>query len=275
MMRLLPFLLVLVTGSCGKSGTAPEEAQGGSDSPSPAEGISAWDQDAALAETIRNGAPAFGDAGAPRGPRHGSIRSWIQGGQTERALTALEPLSKSDASGEAAFLAGWTLYRAQRYALALPHLMRAVERGPGYPQAELTFFLAGRCLQERGKLEAARAALEADIDLRPKEGGGHFWLAQVLLETGQTEICETHARKALQLYSRPQDRAKVHALLADVHLAKGSPGSARQALERCVEIYPHYEVFYRLSQLCRSAGDTEAAERYLALHNEWRTKAGR
>lgn len=275
MMRLLPILLVFAAGSCGEPGTSPGTQVNDPDSPSPADGIPPWDQDAALAETIRAAAPAFRDSGAPREPGHGPIRGWIQGGQTERALTALEPLSKSDASGEAAFLAGWTLFRAQRYALALPHLMRAVERGPAYPQAEFVFYLAGRCLQERGQLAAARAALEADINLRPKEGAGHFWLAQVLIETGDTGTCETHARAALQLYTRPQDLAKVHALLADIHLANDEPGPARQALERCVEIYPHYEAFYRLAQLCRGEGDVEAAERYLALHNEWRAKAGR
>ena len=50
---------------------------------------------------------------------------------------------------------------------------------------------------------------------------------------------------------------------------------AREALETCVQLFPHYEAYYRLSQLCRLTGDEDAADRYLALHHRGRAQAGR
>ena len=46
-------------------------------------------------------------------------------------------------------------------------------------------------------------------------------------------------------------------------------------MERCVQAFPHYEVFYKLSQLCSRLGDEDAAARYLQEHERWRARAGR
>lgn len=211
----------------------------------------------------------------PAAPRHAQIRAWISAGQTDLAEAALHALLAKGADGEASFLMGWTLYAQTRYAQALPHLQACVSAGPGYPQAERAFFLLGRCLQERGDLQAARAAYEADIRLLPDQGQGRFRLAQLDLEAGVLEACEAGARAALEHFTRPRDQAKTHALLADVMEARDDLAGARVELELCVQLFPHYEAFYKLSRLCGQLGDQAAAKRYLQEHQLWRTRAGR
>lgn len=211
----------------------------------------------------------------PAAPRHTEIRNWIASGQSDRAVDALSALLEQAEDGEAAFLMGWTLYGQTRYAQALPHLRSAVAAGPGYPQAERVFFLLGRSLQERGDLAGAQAAYEADVRLIPDQGQGHFRLAQLELEAGELDACESRARLALERFIRPRDKAKTHALLADVAEARDDLQAARAELEHCVQLFPHYEAFYKLSRLCDQLGDQPAAERYLREHQLWRTRAGR
>lgn len=211
----------------------------------------------------------------PNAPGHKDIRNWIASGQNERAIDFLSALLSQADDGEAAFLMGWTLYGQTRYAQALPHLRAAISAGPGYPQAERAFFLLGRCLQERGDLGGARAAYAADVRLIPDQGQGHFRLAQLELEAGEFGACESRARLALERFSRPRDKAKTHALLADVAEARDDLQAARAELERCVQLFPHYEAFYKLSRVCDHLGDHAAADRYLQEHQLWRTRAGR
>ena len=214
----------------------------------------------------------------PSAPRHKQIRNLIAAGQAEQAeqaIDALVALLAKGPDGEASFLMGWTLFGQTRYAQALPHLQACVRAGPGYPQAERAFFLLGRCFQERGDLQAARAAFEADIRLLPDQGQGHFRLAQLELESGDLKACERRARAALERFTRLRDKAKTHALLANVFEARGDLPRARTELERCVELFPHYEALYKLSRICERLGDQAAAERYLEEHQLWRTRAGR
>ena len=208
-------------------------------------------------------------------PRIAAAKRAAAEGRVEEALAELGELADDDPTAEAAFLVGWLHYQADRYELALPWIARAVEAGPTFPKARQVFFLYGRCLQESGDLAGARAAYGADSELFPDEADGLYRLALLDLEEGDLEACERRARTALERFERPRDLAKTHALLADVHLARDDLQGARDALEACVGAFPHYEAFYKLSRACVRLGDDEAAERYLALHREWRARAGR
>ncbi len=202
-------------------------------------------------------------------------RKSIQDGHADKALSELEALAPKDTTGEAAFLMGWLHHEKQRFALALPYFEAALESGPRYRNAHYAFFYYGRCLQETGDLTGARAAYEASNELLPDQAAGIFRLALLDMEAGDLELCESRARAALELFERPRDVAKTHALLADIHLARDEPELARDALVLCVETFPHYEVFYRLSRLSARLGEDEDAARYLEQHRIWRARAGR
>jgi len=204
-----------------------------------------------------------------------AVRQLLQAGRLDEARGQLEAAVADEATGEAAFLLGWIANKGERHAIAARWFGEALDHGPRFPKASHTFYLYGRCLQEVGDLDGARAAYEADVALFPDGADGRFRLAQLDFEAGQLDRCEANARACLGRFARPQDVAKTHALLADVHLARGDPEAARAALEACVGIFPHYEALYTLSRVCARLGDDAAAARYLEEHRVWRARAGR
>jgi len=229
------------------------------------------------AARVQAALPRFRDATPPTksAPAMAEPRKLAGAGRSDEAIRLLEALAPRDSTGEAAFLLGSLHCGRERHALALPWLERALEHGPTFPKARQLFYLYGRCLQETGDLAGARAAYEADASLFPDQADGLHRLALLDLEEGDLDRCETRARAALERFERPRDLAKTHALLADVHLARGDRAAARAALERCVQAFPHYEALYKLSRVCAQLGDEPAAAHYLEEHRRWRARAGR
>jgi len=255
--RSSSWLLAILLAACGG---APQAPAGGA------------------AARVRAALPAYeASAGPERSAdrRFDQVRELLRAGRADEARARLEALAADDPSHEAEFLLGYLHHQAERHALALPHFERALAGGPTFPKARQVFFLYGRSLQETGDLVGARAAYEADSRLFPDEADGLYRLALLDLEQGDLPSAESRARACLERFQRPRDRAKAHALLADVHLAREDLPAARAELERCVATFPHYEAFYKLSRVCDRLGEREAAERYLAEHRAWREKAGR
>jgi tetratricopeptide (TPR) repeat protein len=257
---VLPLLCVALFGCADRQAPAPATGSTGD-----------------AAARIRAALPRFRAATPPgrSAPALADARALLQAGRREDARAALEAELPRDPTGEAAFLLGWLHLDAQRYALALPLFERALERGPVFPKARRIFYLYARCLQETGDLAGGRAGYEADDLLFPTEPDAAYRLALLDFEEGDLASCEARARASLERFERPRDVAKAYALLADVLLVRDELGEARGALERCVELFPHYEAYYKLSRACARLGDEEAAERYLAEHRLWRARAGR
>ena len=109
----------------------------------------------------------------------------------------------------------------------------------------------------------------------PDSGDSLYKLALIDLEAGDLDACASRVEAALKRFQRPQDIAKSHALLGDVHRARGESHEARAAYETCVRTFPHYEVFYKLARVCALLGDEAAAQRYRQEHLRWRERAGR
>ena len=201
------------------------------------------------------------------------VRQQLAQAQWDAAQATLESWWGQDSDGEAAFLLGWLHHQQKRYALALPWVERALDAGPTYPKAGQVFFLLGRCLQETGDLQGAREAYTADGVLFPDGGDSPFRLALLDFEEGRLDDCEGRLTAALERFSAPRDKAKVLAHRADLHLARDDPAAARLSLEQCVSLFPHYEAFYKLSQICARLGDEAAASAARELHLLWRERA--
>lgn len=207
--------------------------------------------------------------------RMDGIRVLLRESKNAEAISRLEAMEQDDPTGEASFLLGYLHANSERWALARPHLQAALSAGPLYPRARQVFYLFGRSLQETGDLAGARAAYAADASLFPDQADGLYRLALLDLEEGALLTCVQRASACLERFTKPRDLAKTHALMGDVAAAMGEDLEARRAYERCVELFPHYEVFYKLAQLCRRMGDEEAAVRNLELHAQWKRQAGR
>lgn len=201
------------------------------------------------------------------------VRQHLGQAKWDRAQEALESWWEQDSDGEAAFLLGWLHHQQKRFALALPWIERALDAGPIYPKAGQVFFLLGRCLQETGDLQGAREAYIADGVLFPDGGDSPFRLALLDFEEGRLDTCEKRLTAAFERFSAPRDKAKVLAHRADLDLARGDLVAARLSLEQCVSLFPHYEAFYKLSQICARLGDEAAARAALEMHLSWRERA--
>src|SRR5690606_33469019 len=144
---------------------------------------------------------------------------------------------------------------------------------PTFPAAAQAFYFSGKALAELGQIDAARVAFEADRTLFPKSGDSWFQLALLDAEAGRVDEARAQFGEALARFTTRRDRARVHARLGDLALAADDLDVAEQSYRACVELFPHYEVYYKLAGVARRKGDDAAAEEYERLHADLRARA--
>jgi serine/threonine-protein kinase len=136
---------------------------------------------------------------------------------------------------------------------AVAQARRAVELNPGSVLAQRALLAA---LVDIGRLDDARAALEALKQLAPGDPRTGMWEANLLLAQGNGE-------KALELASIAAERLPawdVLLQLADFHYRSGDLNSARDGLGRVLELFPgHYDSLSRLAQIELVSGDLDRA----------------
>jgi choline-sulfatase len=91
-------------------------------------------------------------------------------------------------------------------------------------------FNLAKLLQHRGRLSEAVPLFQKVIELQPKFGTGHLYLANALLNTGDLAGAERYARTGLA--NRPDQAIAPlgHYVLADVYERRGRPADAQREL---------------------------------------------
>lgn len=239
-------------------------------------------RDAAVA-LVERALPRFRDARpAPRDEGEARLalaREHVRAQKWEQARALLEVLlgPENGAAGtvtdEARLLLGIVHQEAHRPLLALPLFEAVLERGPSVAPAAQAFYFYGKALADAGRAEGARAAFEADRSLFPSSGDPWFQLALLDVEAGEPAAAREKLEQALTRFRTPRDQAKAHARLGDLALAQDQLEEAERRYLACVELFPHYEVFYKLAGVARRRGDEAAAAEYLRRHEQLRERA--
>ncbi|HZP80332.1 MAG TPA: tetratricopeptide repeat protein [Chthonomonadaceae bacterium] len=170
------------------------------------------DRDLALAEARRAVALDARDAGA----QMTLGRACVQQGQLEAAV---EPFR------QAAALAPEYPASALAVAQTLARLGRKQES-----RAWMQVYAA------RQRRFAAKARLQAQLELNPKDGQAHRRLARLLAEEGSVEGCVRHQAGALH---KPPDSAPALTAAANDLVATGHAQEALPLAKRAIEIAPH------------------------------------
>jgi tetratricopeptide (TPR) repeat protein len=138
----------------------------------------------------------------------------------------------------------------------------------------------GECLFMLGDLAGARREYEAFRDADPDEPESNASIGLVDLEEARLDDAESRFRHALDLYdamreanprlhaARAASRARCHARLADVHLARDEYEAARDELIASTTIEPrNISAFFTLNLVYRRLGQTALAEDALARYD--------
>lgn len=156
----------------------------------------------------------------------------IAAGDPARALERLAQLPLA-ADDEAEFLAARAESALGRHQAARERFVRLRARLP-QPSAMLEVHLAAAC-QKAGDLDAAIAALQEAIRLRPDFAAAHRGLASVLASKGEPEVLRQALRKAVA--GAPGD-AELWLQLAQAEASLGDATAAREALARAEALQP-------------------------------------
>lgn len=139
---------------------------------------------------------------------------------------------------------GGELLAQQRYADALPLLLKALNRFPTPGGLELYHLdeQVGQCHLGLGQLDQAASYIQDAIATDPRVPSGYVSLAMVELRQGSLAEAEAHIRQALQLRPRaslPYER--FHYYLGAVLEAKGDPRGALAEYEAALQEAPDAE----------------------------------
>jgi tetratricopeptide (TPR) repeat protein len=167
--------------------------------------------------------------------------------------------------GQAAFLFGLSYHREKRYGLARPWFELAARHAPDY---DVVHHFHGWCLYYLGEADAARAAFERHVALRPDTGDSHFALGLLALDDDRIEDAEARFDEALALFEAQgpaKDLSKTLTRRAEILIRRGDLEGARDDLVRAADLYPdHYEAHYKLIRLHLRFEEQEAAEASMA-----------
>ncbi len=154
----------------------------------------------------------------------------------ERLLSIERSAPGSSAAAEAQ--AARALMEDPQLEAQLHHVMRAAQQGPQTSLAEVAARarrLATLHALWPAWLAAARASLEAALDVAPGAAAAHADLAEVLIELGQPDAALQHAKRATELEGETPRTAQ---LVARAHEAAGRSAQAQQAASRAAALDP-------------------------------------
>ncbi|MCW2701729.1 MAG: glycosyltransferase [Blastococcus sp.] len=186
-----------------------------------------------------------------------AVRPWASLGEAQRrsgnldgavgALRRAVEIDPSDARSR--WILGRTLNDQRRLSRAAKELREAVRLAGGFPRASAAL---GRVYVRLGRLDDALEAFQAALDtaaLDTPAGGSTE-------ETGLPDL----------------ERAEVLMRIASVHEAQGRIDAAVAALRKAVELCPSPELYTRIAEDLRQAGDLDGALAFArkALHHDSR-----
>lgn len=145
--------------------------------------------------------------------------TWRQSGMYRDIFTLYEAtLARNPASWVAHLNLGTALDEAGRPAAALPHLQRALELKPGFPE---TLNSLGNVLNRLGRPREALPLLEQAVRIQPRFAGAHNTLGAALMSLGRAGDGIAEFGRAIELDPR--------LALAHVNLGWASANSGRVA----------------------------------------------
>ncbi len=171
---------------------------------------------------------------------------------------------------EAAFTRGLVLYLSASFGKARPLFEQVLRAGPSFTGSERVFFLYGVCLMRLGEGAAARAALDAQLELLPEDGDTLAALGELTLQEGDAEGAIALLRRARAALEAEQAQgipngpslAKVHASFGGAYLQQGKLKQALRSLESSVALDPNQpQPWYALSRVHLRLGDAVSARR--------------
>jgi tetratricopeptide (TPR) repeat protein len=199
----------------------------------------------------------------------------VKAGRFEDARKAAETYLAAPAPahpGQAEFVIGLSYHQQKLYGRAAEHFERGLALEPDYVTAR---FFHGFALLNLGRLDAARAELEAYLARAPGEAEARFGLGLVAIEQDRVDDAQREIEAAIALAegqgprASTADLARYHARLADVHLRRDRVEPARAELEKSIALNPdHFETWHKLSRVLRRQGDDAGADRAQARSDE-------
>jgi len=141
---------------------------------------------------------------------------------------------------------------------AIPHLQKALEIKPEYPEAENNL---GKALAHEGKEDQAISCYEKAIETRPDFAEAQNNLGTALLKKGRADEAIAHYQKAIGI--KP-DLAELHYGLGNALLQKGEVNEALGSYKKSLELNPGYaEARYGMGlALFQNGKVDEAVESY-------------
>ncbi len=192
----------------------------------------------------------------------------VQGGRFDDGRRAAEVYLASPAPahpGQAQFVIGLSYHQQKLYERAEAHFARGLGLEPDYVTAR---FFRGFALLNLGRLDEARAELEAYLARDPDEAEARFGLGLVALEQDRPQDAQRAIESAIATAEGKgaradrRDLARYQARLADVHLRLDHLEAARASLEKSIALHPeHFETWHKLSRVLRRLGDAAGADR--------------
>ncbi len=181
------------------------------------------------------------------------------------------------------FYVALTHHKERRYAEALPLYEQVLAARPAFPNAYQVLYFYGWALFYLGRIDVARAAFAATLELNPAKYDANYGLAQCDAEDGRVDDAMRRLGEVIAAATdagragdrgATQDIAKSHARLADLLEAKDDLASARSHYQQCVQLDPTaYEAWFRLSKVLDRLGDSRAADEARAAADRARAAA--
>lgn len=205
-------------------------------------------------------------------------------GEFEAAETLLQPaVSLELPSGRAELLFALAQHKRKRYPAAEPWFEAAATAPGEWNGRESVPYYLGWCRYYLGDLEGARTSFTEHRELDREEGDTVFALGVIDLDLGEPKRAAERFGEAIALHEAAlaqgknhlvPDLAKSWARLGDARSALGDLPGAREALERCVQLYPPFHVaWFRLGNVLRELGEEEAAQAAFTEHERWSAAA--
>lgn len=184
-------------------------------------------------------------------------------------------------SGHRALRDGVAAFKNQSYERAVGHFNRAAKRISDSPEL---YYNLGRCYQELGQIDGAKAALEAALDLDPDHVDSLTALGQVAYHQKEFDQAYKVLKRALALSQPGNQRARILNSISLVEGAFERTDMERVALLRAIrEDRLYAPAYYNLASIYRdkyqlyeeALDNFELCVRLLDKNDHYHEKAGR